>query len=130
MRTLDSFFSEKLPPWYLTGFAESAGSFTFSRSGKQLLLVRHVLKAIEKTTWQGLIAKILGTKIYLNAGRRSGLVTGDILKVLTKGIEVFDPETGALLGKTEGQLKGTLEVIDFIGDDAAVCQSAPPMPSL
>ncbi len=39
MSTLDAFSGEKIPPWYVTGFAESAGSFTFSRSGKQLLLV-------------------------------------------------------------------------------------------
>ena len=39
MSTLDVFSGEKLPPWYVTGFAESAGSFTFGRSGKQLLLV-------------------------------------------------------------------------------------------
>ena len=39
MRPVDEFFGEKVPPWYITGFTESAGSFTFSRSGKQLLLV-------------------------------------------------------------------------------------------
>jgi hypothetical protein len=26
-------------PWYVTGFAEAAGSFTYSRSGRQLMLV-------------------------------------------------------------------------------------------
>ena len=39
METLDAFSGEKIPPWYVTGFAEGAGSFTFGRSGKQLLLV-------------------------------------------------------------------------------------------
>ena len=39
METLNAFSGEKIPPWYVTGFAESAGSFTFGRSGKQLLLV-------------------------------------------------------------------------------------------
>jgi hypothetical protein len=28
-----------LDPWYVTGFAEAAGSFTYSRSGRQLMLV-------------------------------------------------------------------------------------------
>ena len=39
MSTLNAFSWDKFPPWYVTGFTESAGSFTFSRSGKQLLLV-------------------------------------------------------------------------------------------
>ncbi|MGE0616444.1 MAG: hypothetical protein AB7P04_12465 [Bacteriovoracia bacterium] len=79
-----------------------------------------VIRGIEKMTWQGAIAKITGQKVYLNSGRVSGLVGGDILKVLTKGDDVYDPETGAYLGRSQGQLKGTLEVVDFIGEDAAV----------
>ena len=41
-------------PWYITGFAEAAGSFTYSRSGRQLMLVfavrmpRANLKMLEK----------------------------------------------------------------------------------
>jgi hypothetical protein len=83
-------------------------------------LVPDVLRSIEKMTWQGKIAKIVGNKIYLNAGRASGLVSGDILKVLTPGDDIYDPETGAYLGRTQGQLKGTLEVLDFMGEDAAI----------
>ena len=64
--------------------------------------------------------KIVGNKAYLNAGRSSGLLGGDILKVLTLGDEIYDPTTGAYLGTAEGQLKGTLEVVDFIGEDASV----------
>ena len=67
-----------------------------------------VLKAIEKLTWQGSIAKIQGNRVYVNAGKASGLVAGDILKVLTQGDDVYDPGTGAYLGRTQGQLKGTL----------------------
>jgi len=84
--------------------------------------VPDVVMSIEKMAWQGRIAKISGKKVYVNAGRRSGLVGGDILKVLTDGDEVYDPDSGAYLGRTQGQLKGTVEVIDFIGDDAAVAK--------
>lgn len=81
-----------------------------------------VLKAIEKMMWQGRIAKITGTKVYLNAGKASGLVVGDILRVLTPGDDIYDPSTGAYLGRAKGQLKGTLEVSDFIGPDGAVSE--------
>lgn len=85
-----------------------------------LKAVPDVLKTMEKMAWVGKVAKIIGTKVYLNAGRASGLVSGDILKVTTPGDDVYDPESGAYLGRTTGQLKGTLEINDFIGPDAAV----------
>lgn len=92
-----------------------------SRNAVQFI-VPDVIRSIEKISWQGQIAKIVGTKVYLNSGRKSGLVNGDILKVLTPGEDVYDPTTGSYLGRTQGQLKGTLEVKDFIGPDAAVAE--------
>lgn len=83
-------------------------------------LVPDVMRSVEKMTWQGRVAKITGEKIYINAGQASGLVGGDILKVLTPGDDIYDPVTGAYLGRTEGQLKGTVEVADFLGDDGAM----------
>ncbi len=85
-------------------------------------LVPDVIRAIEKMQWEGRIAKIAGPKIYINAGKASGLVAGDILKVLAPGDDVYDPATGAYLGRTQGQLKGTLEVVDFLGTDGAVTE--------
>lgn len=73
-----------------------------------------------KLDWTGRVAKIIGSKIYINAGRRSGLNVNDILKVMTEGQEVYDPESGALLGLSKGEVKGTLEVIDYFGPDGAV----------
>lgn len=85
-------------------------------------LIPDVIRTIEKMVWQGRIAKISGTKVYVNAGKSSGIVAGDILKVLSAGDDVYDPKTGAYLGRAPGQLKGTLEVIDFIGTDGAVSE--------
>ncbi len=73
-----------------------------------------------KLDWTGRVAKIIGSKIYINAGRKSGIQTGDVLKVLTEGQEVFDPESGALLGVSKGEVKGTLEIVDYFGPDGAV----------
>lgn len=73
-----------------------------------------------KLDWTGRIAKILGNKIYINAGRKSGLNVGDILKVMTEAQEIFDPETGAMIGVSKGDIKATLEIIDFYGADGAI----------
>ena len=64
----------------------------------------------DKLDWTGRVAKILGNKIYLNAGRESGINIGDILKVITEGSEIYDPETGAMIGMSKGHVKGKLAV--------------------
>lgn len=86
------------------------------------LLVPDVVRAVEKLTWEGRIAKVTGSRVYVNAGHASGLVSGDILKVLAPGDDVYDPASGAFLGRSQGQLKGTLEVTDFLGTDGAITE--------
>lgn len=85
-------------------------------------LVMDVLRSLEKINWQGRIAKTMGPKIYISAGRASGLISGDILKVTNPGEDVYDPSTNAFLGRSQGKLKGTLEVVDFLGPDGAVAE--------
>ncbi len=82
--------------------------------------IPRLVKLGNKLDWTGRVAKILGSKIYINAGRKSGLSMGDILRVLTEGTEIYDPESGALLGVSKGNVKGTLEIISFFGQDGAV----------
>ena len=77
-------------------------------------------KEVERIQWRGKIAKITGSKLYINAGRATGINVGDILKVNSQGQDVFDPETGLFLGRTQGDLKGTLEVIEFFGEDGSI----------
>ncbi len=73
-----------------------------------------------KLDWVGRVAKIIGNRIYLNAGRESGINIGDILKIVTEGQEIFDPETGALIGMSKGDVKGTIEIIDYFGADGTI----------
>lgn len=70
--------------------------------------------------WTGRIALIKGDRVYLNVGRLSGLQLGDLLKVSEDGDEIFDPDSGDSLGKAPGQMKGTLEIISYFGQDGAV----------
>lgn len=82
--------------------------------------VPNMLEISRKLDWMGRVAKIVGTRIYVNAGRESGLQIGDVLKVLTEGQEIFDPETGALIGISKGEVKGTIEIIDYFGPDGTI----------
>lgn len=79
-----------------------------------------IMDLAQKLEWVGRVARIVGNKIYLNAGRNSGINIGDILKVITEGVEIFDPETGALIGVSKGEVKGTIEIIDYVGPDASI----------
>ncbi len=79
-----------------------------------------VLEVSSKLDWVGRVAKIIGNKIYINAGRSSGLQISDILKVVTEGQEIFDPETGAMIGVSKGEVKGTIEIIDYFGPDGSI----------
>ena len=79
-----------------------------------------VLAAMDKIVWEGRIAAISGDRIYLNVGRISGLQAGDILKVSEEGEDVFDPDSGSHIGKAQGRLKGTLEVVSYFGTDGSI----------
>ncbi len=82
--------------------------------------IPEIIDISEKLDWVGRVAKIIGSKIYINAGRKSGLNIGDILKVITEGQEIYDPETGALLGVSKGDVKGNIEIIDYFGEDGTI----------
>jgi hypothetical protein len=79
-----------------------------------------LVRAIEKLSWEGRVAMVSGEKIYINAGRLSGIQVGDILKVTEEGEDVYDPETGRFLGTAPGRLKGTVEIVSYFGKDGAI----------
>lgn len=79
-----------------------------------------IVEMASKLDWVGRVAKIIGTKVYLNAGRESGINIGDILKIITEGTEIYDPETGALIGMSKGDMKGTIEIVDYFGTDGSI----------
>ena len=82
--------------------------------------VPKIIELASKLDWVGRVAKIIGTKVYLNAGRESGINIGDILRIITEGTEIYDPETGALIGMSKGDMKGTIEIVDYFGTDGSI----------
>lgn len=79
-----------------------------------------IVNAVEKLSWEGRVALIKGDRVYLNAGRLSGLQIGDILRISEEGEDVHDPETGSYIGRVPGRLKGTVEIISYFGRDGAI----------
>jgi hypothetical protein len=83
------------------------------------IIADDILKAILSIDWHARIASIDEGKIYIDAGRLSGLEKGKILEVYSPGQKVVDPKTKAPLGTTKGTFKGELEVIELFGVDAS-----------
>lgn len=79
-----------------------------------------LLQSLKLISWEGRIAALQGDKIYLNVGKISGVQLGDILKVVEDGNEIYDPELGYHVGKVQGKVKGTLEIVGFFGQDGAI----------
>lgn len=82
--------------------------------------VPNILRSVEKLAWEGRVAMVTGERVYVNAGRLSGLQVGDILKVTEEGEDVYDPDTGRFIGTAPGRLKGTVEVVSYFGKDGAI----------
>ncbi len=76
--------------------------------------------AVQKLSWEGRVAMISGERVFINAGRQSGLDVGDILKITEEGPEVFDPDSGLFIGRAPGRIKGTVEVISYFGQDGSI----------
>ncbi len=77
-------------------------------------------QSTNKILWAGRIALVKGDRIYINAGRVTGIQIGDVLRVAAPGEEVYDPETGIFVGLAPGRTKGTIEVVNYFGQDGAV----------
>lgn len=83
------------------------------------IIAEDLLKAILTLDWHGRIASIESGKIYINAGRLSGLEKGSILEVYSIGEQVIDSRTQTPLGMIKGNFKGELEVVELFGVDAS-----------
>jgi len=75
---------------------------------------------LKRIDWTGRIAKADGHRYYINAGERSGIAVGQLLKVYGEGVPVTDPQNGAFLGTAPGRIKGLLKVIEHFGSDGSV----------
>lgn len=84
--------------------------------------IDNLIQRMEAIPWSGKVAAVDGDEITINAGRKTGLIEGDRLRVFGEGREVIDPDTKLSLGRKPGREKGEIVVTGLFGEDAAVCR--------
>jgi hypothetical protein len=87
------------------------------------LLADDLLKSVLNLDWHARVASVEPGRVYLNAGRLSGLQKGDILEVYATGQQIVDTATNSPMGKVKGAYKGDIEVSELFGLDA--CWATP-----
>jgi hypothetical protein len=61
---------------------------------------------------EGKIIKVAGGKVYINLGKDSGVVPGQVFQVMRKGEEMKDPDTGEVLGSEDTKI-GLVKIIEI-----------------
>ena len=78
-----------------------------------------ILRGLANLEWSTSVASVEGSKIYLNAGKSTGLKVGDTVEIYSPGRLMKHPVTGVSLGRLPGTLKGKAKVTQFVGIDAS-----------
>lgn len=78
-----------------------------------------IIRGLAGLEWSTSVASVEEKKLYLNAGKSTGLKVGDMLEVYYPGRQVRHPVTGVSLGRLPGKLKGKAKVNRFFGVDAS-----------
>lgn len=83
-------------------------------------LYQSLLPASTRMGWAGRVLSVENARVYLNAGEKTGLRMGDVLKIVEPYKQISDYESGRLVGNVPGRIKGTIKIVQFFGDDGAV----------
>ncbi len=82
-----------------------------------------ILKKSVEYEWNARVLSVEDGRVRLNAGRRSGLQEGDLLRVFkSEGQEIYNPTTKLFVGLDLGDPKGKVRITDFFGADAAIAK--------
>ncbi len=80
-----------------------------------------IAKKMETFPFEGSVVRAAGGKIYINRGAEFGVEPGQILVMMTEGELLTDPDTGAILGRTESETIGKIKVVR-VEEKIAVCE--------
>ena len=81
-----------------------------------------VLRYLDFLEWSSTVATVEDEKVYIHAGRLTGLRVGAILDVYEPGEEIINPITKFSLGWTTGERKGKVMVTHLFGVDASIAK--------
>ena len=85
-------------------------------------VVDAMLRYLDFLEWSSTVARVEDEKVYINAGRLTGLRVGVILDVYEPGQEIINPITKFSLGWATGQRKGKVMVTHLFGVDASIAK--------
>jgi hypothetical protein len=114
---------EKRNPIFAT---EERGEFCRDKAKRKAIqvaikeLTGDILHGMNQMGWYTRIVKIDGDRVYLNAGRLTGLKVGDLMDVYEPGGDTIEQMIGISLDPFKGQRKGQLRVSQLFGTDAAI----------
>jgi hypothetical protein len=78
-----------------------------------------IIRGLAGLEWSTSVATVEGDKLYLNAGKSTGLKIGDELEIYNPGRQIKNPTTGVSLGRLPGTLQGKVKISQLFGFDAA-----------
>ena len=81
-----------------------------------------VLRYLDFLEWSSTVARVENGKVYIHAGRLTGLQPGVTLDVYEPGEEIINPVTKFSLGWTTGERRGKVVVTSLFGVDAAIAE--------
>lgn len=96
----------------LAGDALRAAIFKFSKN---------VVDRMGTVPWSARVAQVDSGRIYIDAGKSTGLALGTELEVMRPGKDIISPTTGKSMGQTTNHV-GTVKIVEYFGDDGAVAQ--------
>jgi len=85
-------------------------------------VVDGMLRYFDFLEWSSTVAKVQDGKVYIHAGRLTGLQVGAVLDVYEPGEEIVNPITRFSLGWTTGERKGKVIVTHLFGVDASIAK--------
>jgi curli biogenesis system outer membrane secretion channel CsgG len=96
--------------WGSTGFDET----TIGKATKKCIddLVNQFTKTFGNMPLEGKIIKVNPDSVYVNLGKDSGVVIGQIFDIMEKGEELIDPDSGESLG-SEDKKVGSIKVTEI-----------------
>jgi len=85
-------------------------------------VVDGMLRYLHFLEWSSTVARVEDGKVYIHAGRLTGLRVGAVLDVYEPGEEIINPITKFSLGWTTGERKGKVMVTHLFGVDASIAK--------